>query len=68
MDSSRAEIEKIIEKIKTIEITYESLLSKTVSSGEEEKSAAAETGASADFAAVKKQIEELKQMLINDKI
>lgn len=68
MDSSRAEIEKIIEKIKTIEITYESLLSKTVSSGEEEKSDATESGANADFAAVKKQIEELKQMLINDKI
>lgn len=68
MDSSRSEIEKIIEKIKSIEITYESLLSKTVVSESEDETVQAEYEPNADFEAVKKEIEELKQMLNNDKV
>ena len=66
MDSSRNEIEKIIDKIKSIESTYESLLSKTVSYNSEDNISSSDSAAYNDFAAVKKEIEELKQMLIND--
>lgn len=68
MDSSRIEIEKIIEKIRTIESTYGSLLSKTVDSDDEASSDIPENAAVDDFAAVRKEIEELKAMLNNDKI
>ena len=67
MDSPRVEIEKIIEKIKSIELTYESLLSKTISSDEEKTSADSDIMVNPDFAAVKKEIEELKLMLNDDK-
>ncbi len=67
MDSPRVEIEKIIEKIKSIELTYESLLSKTISSDEEKTSADSDITVNPDFAAVKKEIEELKLMLNDDK-
>lgn len=68
MDSSRIEIEKIIEKIRTIETTYGSLLSKTVNSDDESTANIPETVAVDGFAAVRKEIEELKVMLNNDKI
>lgn len=68
MDSSRIEIEKIIEKIRTIETTYGSLLSKTVDSDDESASDNSDSAAIDDFAAVRKEIEELKAMLNNDKI
>ena len=68
MDSSRIEIEKIIEKIRTIESTYGSLLSKTVDSDDEASSDIPENAVVDDFAVVRKEIEELKVMLNNDKI
>lgn len=68
MDSSRIEMEKIIEKIRTIETTYGSLLSKTVDSDDESATIIPETAAVDDFATVRKEIEELKAMLNNDKI
>lgn len=68
MDSSRIEIEKIIEKIRTIESTYGSLLSKTVDSDDEASLDIPENAAVDDFAAVRKEIKELKVMLNNDKI
>lgn len=68
MDSSRIEIEKIIEKIRTIESTYGSLLSKTVDSDDEASSDIPENAVVDDFAAIRKEIEELKAMLNNDKI
>ncbi len=67
MDSPRAEIEKIIDKIKSIELTYESLLSKTISSDSEKSSADSDITDFSDFAVVKKEIEELKIMLNDDK-
>ena len=68
MDSSRIEIEKIIEKIRTIESTYGSLLSKTVDSDDEASTDIPENAVVDDFAAIRKEIEELKAMLNNDKI
>ncbi len=68
MDSSRIEIEKIIEKIRTIESTYGSLISKTVDSDDEASLDIPENAVVDDFAAVRKEIEELKVMLNNDKI
>lgn len=68
MDSSRSEIEKIIGKIKSIETTYESLLSRTVDVEADSSQETDEKIPNADFDAVKKEIEELKEMLINDKI
>ena len=68
MDSSRIEIEKIIEKIRTIESTYGSLISKTVDSDDEASSDIPENAVVDDFAVVRKEIEELKVMLNNDKI
>lgn len=68
MDSSRTEIEKIIEKIKTIEVTYETLLSKNDVSEKTEVSVSDASSVREDFAVVKKEIQELKQMLYCDKI
>lgn len=68
MDSSRIEMEKIIEKIRTIESTYGSLLSKTVDSDDEASLDIPENAVVDDFATVRKEIEELKVMLNNDKI
>ena len=66
MDSSRIELENIINKISTIETTYISLLSKTVYP-DDESSDIPEITLNDDFAAVRKEIEEFKEMLNNDK-
>ena len=66
MDSSRIELENIINKISTIETTYISLLSKTVCP-DDGSSDIPEIELNDDFAAVRKEIEEFKEMLNNDK-
>lgn len=68
MNSSGTEIEKIIDRIKSIEVTYESFLSRIDIPEYTEATSDNRLSIKDNFAFIRKEIDELKRMLQCDKI
>jgi hypothetical protein len=68
MNSSGTEIEKIIDRIKSIEVTYESFLSRIDIPEDTEATSDNRLSIKDKFIFIRKEIDELKRMLRCDKI
>lgn len=68
MNSSGTEIEKIIDRIKSIEVTYESFLSRIDISEDTEATSDNRLSIKDNLVFIRKEIDELKRMLLCDKI
>jgi hypothetical protein len=68
MNSSGTEIEKIIDRIKSIEVTYESFLSRIDIPEDTEATSDNRLSIKDNFVFIRKEIDELKRMLQCDKI